>query len=245
MSAFALLAKAQLNLRIGYGNHFLQDQGHSPFVYSGAATRVGASYAWLTEKRAFSISVDRSRKELTPKLTVEDTYELNIANRDLILGNINWMRKLKNEDFNAWLGAKILTQYDFVPFNHNANNLVSYELTNALAPVVELRLPLSKKWELQLNASFPLVVASIRPEPLGLFPLENFDISAGGILGNMSVHTVNEVFYLDNTIAFKFENEKREALFGLHYFGGYNAKAEHKGHVFHSVFVQVPVSFKK
>lgn len=62
---------------------------------------------------------------------------------------------------------------------------------------------------------------------------------------NMSIHTVNDVFYLDNTIAFKYENEKRRATIGLHYFGGFNAKAERKGHVFHSLFVKVPISFKK
>lgn len=146
LSGLAYLSRAQLYLQVGYGNHFLQDQGHSPFVYSGGAIRIGASYNWVSEKRAFTISVDRSQKELKPKLEVTDKYELNVANRDLILGNIQYLRKLNREDFDVWFGGKILTQYDFVPFNHNANNLVSYELSNALAPVLALSIDLYKNW---------------------------------------------------------------------------------------------------
>jgi hypothetical protein len=245
LSTLAELSMAQLSLNLGYGNHFFQDQGHSPFVYSAGASRLGAQYLWVNEKRELSISINRSKKELTPKLEVTDKYELNKANRDLIVGNITWKRHLNHEDFNVWLGAKILTHYDFVPYNHSANNLVSYELTNALAPVIELRLDLNKSWQFKMNASFPLLVASIRPEPLGLFPLENFDISASDILKNLSLHAVNQVFYLDNTLAFKYESEQKEVTFGLHYFGGYNNTAEKKGHVYHSVFVQIPIRFKK
>ncbi|MFY0671927.1 MAG: hypothetical protein JXQ87_00900 [Bacteroidia bacterium] len=243
--SFAEQSFAQLSLNLGYGNHFFQDQGHSPFVYSAGARRLGAQYEWTNEKSEWGISIDRSKKELTPQLDFDDKYELNLANRDLMVGQVNWKRKINSKNYNAWIGARLLTHYDFVPYNHSANNLVSYELTNALAPVLEIRFDLNKKWELQLQASFPLVVASIRPEPLGLFPLENFDVSASDILTSISVQSVNRVFYLDNTASMKYETEHREISFGLHYFGGYNRFAEHKGHVFHSVFVNVPLRFNK
>lgn len=228
----------------GLAIHNVQDLGHSPLIYKGQALFFGANYNREKENSISELKLSSSSAEVVPSVSASPNYKLNIGERQIVHGSYSWLKRKNFDQLQIAYGGSFAVLYDFITYNHSANNLVGYELNLSLNPTILLSYDLTEKFGVSLMGSIPLLGYNIRPNPSGLFPLKDLDVDMGAILSGGHLVTVNEVFSLHSRITASVTLWSRQFSFFYDFFGGINQMVQYKGFSLHKLGLQIPLNIK-
>lgn len=234
--------KKWLDLEAGVALHRLQDLGHSPLVYKGQALFYGATLNKQTDRFYSNLHLSIAGSELQPSLSNEVNYDLNLANRNNIYGSYSLLKTSHHDKLDIAYGGAFAVFFDYIPFNHSANNLVGYELNISLNPAVQVSYKHSDKLKFSFSGSIPLFAYSIRPNSLGLFPLDDFEAELISILGGGNFVSINKLFHLHTRIASEISIKEKHLCLFYDYMGGVNNVSERKGFSNHKIGIQIPLN---
>lgn len=232
----------QIDLHAGMALHAIQDLGQSPFMYTGSGLMYGAAYSSEQANRISGLHFSFGKADLQMQMENEPAIVTNTAARSTARAGYHHLRKLPVEKLDIFVGGELFGFYDFVPFSHAANNLVSYELTFSVSPMVMLAYEISSHFKLGFQASTPLASFSMRPLDNGFFPLKDFDIDAAGIIENGRFASLNNILALNTrtTLTISPKEAKSFTLFYA-YNGGVNRVMERKGFATQTFGLEIPI----
>lgn len=248
LTTFLWVSKAQkqvwFDVETGLNNYMVQDIGHSPFIYAGQSICYGATINRQGERFLSSLHASITSSELEPRKKIENNFDLNAAYRNTIYSYYSVLRNKHDTKFHLSYGGSVSTWFDLMPFNNNGNNPLSYELSITINPIISLGYRISNWLEISVTESLPLAGYSIRPEALGLFPMNNFELSMGELLLGGSFVTLNKLFTVHTKFNSEFTIRKMKIAAFYEYIGGVNKVSERKAFSSHLIGIKLPLKFR-
>ncbi len=229
----------------GLALHAIQDQGHSPLMYTGTGLMYGAAYRTRSENTFSGVDFATGKASLAAQLEEESSFGLNQAKRRNMRASYYHLRKLPIQKIGLYVGGALSGLYDFIPFNHSANNLVGYELTASVGPAVRLEYEISSHFKLAFQASTALFSYGLRPYHDGFFPIKDLELHAGKIIENGEFATVDKAFQLQTrTILTITPRQAKSFNLFYEYAGGVNKLMERKGAATQTIGLEIPIGLK-
>ncbi|HAP60533.1 MAG TPA: hypothetical protein DCR93_13900 [Cytophagales bacterium] len=235
----------QYGIGVGGQRHALQDAGHSDLVYTGTNLSLQAEVLRIREQARQEFTGSFSAATLTPVLENPASFVLGTADRNWTTAQYRYVRSYTPHAALSWgWGGQVGGFLDFTTYNHSANNPVGYELSFSINPYAEARYRLSDRWQMAGHLTVPLVAYTLRPSPLGFFPLGNLELDVAEVVSTGGVALPNRLFFVDTRWELVRMNEAkdREIRLFYQYLGGMNRVIETKGHTQHSVGVSFHIT---
>ena len=233
-----------INIQIGMNFQNLLDQGHSPLVYTGAGVSPGFSFYKKNDSKLHGLSFQIMGANLEARLEKAFDYQLNSASRQAYHFSWFYMKKLPTNRVNIYLGGKAAILYDLVNYNHQANNPTGYELSISVNPAIYADYPIASFLTVSIEGDIALLAYNTRPYPLGLFPLEDFDVDMNEVLFGGSLVSFNKVFQVHSRATLEWKLKHKQVNLFFDFQGGINTLSERREYTFSQVGLEIPLFLK-
>lgn len=231
----------RVNLTSGIAFHNFQDYNYSPLKYVGSNIFYGIDYHFQSDKSRFETGLLIQSATLSNGLSSGESV-MSKTERTLYSGNLRYLYQLSVPNTEIYVGASTTVIYDLMPYNFNANNLVSYELTGTLNAAANITHRFNKDLSFTLKADLPMISASVRPMDEGFFHMNNMEFDLGKALSTANFYPTNKIFFLHFQHLFEYKFNKYTLGVYYDYQGGYNKVIDKKGSAVQKIGIVLPIS---
>jgi hypothetical protein len=208
-----------LGLNIAFGK--VRDKGHSPQIYSGALIDVLVGHEEMSPKAIKRFTIKGSFGGAEPKTKRKAPKQLSALTWTDITFTYayytNTQTAPSSQKDALYFGGAATINADLRSYNLPTNNVFGFNVESALnAGLFYNRKMGTSAWRFQYEAYTPILSYSIRPNYLGMVPIQNadFDFNLGNILkmGKLATWNKNWGFYNRFSFDQKIKEYRRRRL---------------------------------
>jgi hypothetical protein len=197
----------------------IRDKGHSPLIYSGNGLKfqLGFEYHRLNTVARSQFSYTYSPMRPSSKPIARPMLSNSEYNRiQLSYGYyMKWQKDAPLLDINSpftaknWFGAMLNVDFTFNDYNLPSNNLFGYYGVASLLASSRFQQAFQKDSTKSFNyeATIPVLSYSVRPNYIGMMPLEDGTFNFKSILKQGKWSTLNQLFHFYNRFELQTQNK--------------------------------------
>jgi RNAse (barnase) inhibitor barstar len=184
----------------------VRDQAFSPQIYRGLNPSLQLGYERIGEDIVSRLSFSISYGAIRPKPRPKPDKQLSNADINIFEVSYAYYKRLNaaytEGGLNRYLGVSLSFTFDGRAYNLPSNNLFGFQANTAINFGGLLRKKLNDNWVFDYEAFSPVLSYAMRPNYVGMMPLQSGDFTAKKIVGSGQFTTVHKLFRFYNRFNF-------------------------------------------